>query len=310
MEGAFREFSIEPEDVYRSFTCLPGTYEEEAVFGGPVESSFWKLIDAEFAPGAPNAKGAELTIPEPIGVANETAGPFQSSGILQHAAWIEPHSSFSAVAPPNEILNRVCTWLESSRIAFEPQVEKFKLKGRVVAGSVFCAFAFRAYKSAAAFSMKGNVFELQRRNGCALLFDELFQQLVTFLGPSVVQLSPFPLPIPPPSSVNSELGGFPPPLTLGGLGSPLTLQEDDATALLRMVDSPLQDVQLEGLRVLAAAATECTLTLKLVCDLVAARVGMAQWITKLDGLKRQEDNDLACSAETLLTSVQEVCAQF
>lgn len=295
MDGV-REFPIEPEDVYRSFTCLPGTYREED------ESFFWKPVDAEFAPGAPNVKGAELIISEPIGVAIETAGPFWSSSVpLQHAAYIEPQTSFSSFAPPHEILNRVCVWLESARVAFEPQVEKSKLKGRVVAASAFCVFVFRAYGSAAAVHMKGNVFELQRRNGCVLLFAELFQQLVAFLGSSVVELNPLPWrSLPPP--VNSELGDFPPPLTLGGLGSALTLQEEDATALLRMLDSPLQDVQLEGLRVLATAVTECTLTLKLVCELVAARVGMAQWMTKLDDLRRQEDGDLACSAETLLTS--------
>jgi len=311
MDG-FREFSIEPEHVYRSFTGLPGTSREDAIFGGPLEGEncFWNPIDDGFGPGVPNAKGADLSIPEPIGMANETAGPYRSSGILPHAGWIDPITSFSSLISPHEILNRVCVWLESARVPFESQAEKFKLRGKVVTGSAFCVFVFRAYASSAAVNMKGTVFEMQRRNGCVLLFAELFQQLVAFLGSSIDQLSPLPLAILFPLPMNYDLGDLPPPLALGGLGSVLTLQEEDATALLRMVDSPLQDVQVEGLRVLAAAATECTLTLKLICDLVAARVGMAQWMTKLDGLRRQQHSDLACSAEILLTSVQEVCAQF
>jgi len=346
------DFPFDPQpDVYRSFVGLTSQEEnhlEEPVFRGlaPLSlepaASFWAPFDpfSEVPPpskplahkatdrtwaalepiGVPRKNGGEKLEPQEAFVEwlQTDQGPFSSAMPLEAAVWTEPLSSFHCVpaAIPHAVLNHVCTSLAAAHIPFSAHPECARVEGRVESGASFCSFVLCAFREATTSGSGAlSVFELQRRHGCVLLFADLFQRVIGWLGAAVMEERPTftPWTVAPITTTSStpleNLGEIPPPLTLGVAQPPLELTSCDAAALLTMLDCTKQDVQIEGLRVLATAARGSTQTAKLVCETVAARTEIGSWMEKLSCLSQQPDHNLHRWAGLLISSVQEQQAQ-
>jgi hypothetical protein len=316
-------------NVYRSFVPLKPNEEpqmEEPVFRGlvkPLESSagassFWDHFEpSSNEPVSKASAHKEIdrawAALEPIGVSRQdrqeesekvlvewlqTDGPFSSALSLEAAAWTEPFSSFRCMpsVAPHAVLNRVCTSLAAANIPFSAHPDRASVEGKQEVGARCCGFVLQAFQEGTSGGSHV-VFELQRRHGCVLLFADLFQRVLGWLGAVVLeeQFLFAPLAVsdsmtPPPLPDN--LGDIPPPLTLGAL-QPLELTYSDTAALLTMLDCPSQDVQLEALCVLATSEHE-----------QGTLSQMAPWMDKLSCLSQQSDPELNRWAGLLITSVQ------
>jgi hypothetical protein len=264
--------------IYRGLA--PASLETPASFWSSFESPD-QFVPVNIKPLLHKLEPGVLAQLEPIGEPNirqdivddeweleDIKGPFSGSLSLESAVWLEPLSSFDCGArEPHTVLNRVCSHLTATHVPFSIDTSQASVEGRLESGAGCCGFVLRAFRGGC-----GNaVFELQRRHGCSLLFADLFQRVLSWLGSAVKQQLALPwetsdtmLPLP-------DLGEIPPPLTLHVPQPPLDLTPGDTTSLLTMLDSEQQDVQLEGLRVLATAAKESTHSAAVVCDMLAAR---------------------------------------
>jgi hypothetical protein len=303
LTGIRDEVHIEQEIVYRGLESL-----------ALVESSSFWPRDELFGEGNPfGALGSEIQKPtgmgaplgiktfdkDPVGVPSleVVVGPFAPSCFpLEQAVYVEPNSSFVSSRPPFEIFNAVCAWLESDLIDFEVRPDECLIQGVARSGASSCSFCFRAYRN----SGPGVVFELQRRQGCVVFFYSLFSRLVNAIGLPKTELDwPTELPIP------DGLGDVPPPLSLS---SPLSLSLDitDASSLLDMLDSSHYDIQLEALRVLAAAAETNSLNTQVVCEAFSqAGNSIQQLIRRLTEILQQSDEMARCAAVILSAVAQQ-----
>jgi len=310
MEGFFEIGS----DTRRSFGELTGLRNDEPQFGeepvyrgleeplAPVgASSFWPhdedvslFGEVNFGEIQKSSTRKSLGIktfdisPGGLPVLSEVVvGPFPSSLPLDLAVYVEPNSSFVCSRPPFEILNAVCAWLESDLIDFEVKIDECLIQGVARSGASSCNFCFRAYRNEGPDS----VFELQRRQGCVVFFYSLFSRLLSALGLSKSGRS-WPAEFP-----TEDLGGLPPPLSFS---SQLTLNIADASSLLDMLDTPQYDVQLEALRVLAAATENNSLNTQVLCEAFAqAGNAIPQLVRRLTDVLQQSDEMARCAAVVL-----------
>jgi hypothetical protein len=319
------DFNYEPMHR-RSFGELTGIrdevhIEEDVVYRGLeslelVESaSFWPrdelFGEGKFPFGAlgseiqkPTCMGAPLGIktfdksPVSVPPLEVVVGPFAPSCFpLEQAVYVEPNSSFVSSRPPFEILNAVCAWLESDLIDFEVNSDECVIQGVARSGASSCSFCFRAYRN----SGPGVVFELQRRQGCVVFFYSLFSRLVNAIGLPKTELDW-------PSTemaIPDDLGDIPPPLSFSSPCS-LSLDITDASSLLDMLDSSHYDVQLEALRVLAAAAESNSLNTEVLCEAFSqAGNSIQQLVRRLSEILQQSDEMARCAAVILSAVAQQ-----
>jgi hypothetical protein len=311
MEGFFEIGS----DTRRSFGELTGLRNDEPQFGeepvyrgleeplAPVgASSFWphdedvSLFGDNFGEiqkksSTSKSLGIKTFDISPVGLpvlSEVVVGPFPSSLPLDLAVYVEPNSSFVCSRPPFEILNAVCAWLESDLIDFEVKLDECLIQGVARSGASSCNFCFRAYRNEG----RGSVFELQRRQGCVVFFYSLYSRLLDALG---LSKSGWPTELAFPAL--EDLGGMPPPLSFS---SQLTLNSADASSLLDMLDTPQYDVQLEALRVLAAATENNFLNTQVLCEAFAqAGNAIPQLVRRLTDVLQQSDEMARCAAVIL-----------
>jgi len=292
------DFPFEDE-VYPSYVNLSKTTNddnrfEEIIYRGlaptslqlPPPPSFWSSFEsADLAP-VNNKPLLHKTEPgvlaelEPIGETNvrqdvideeweledTVKGPFSSELSLEPVVWLESSSFNCGTRAPHTVLNRVCAHLTATHVPFSIDTKQASVEGRLESGAGCSGFALRAFRGDC-----GNaVFELQRRHGCVLLFTDLFQRILSWLGSAVKPQLALPWETSDPM-LPLELGDIPPPLSLHSPQPPLDLTLGDTTSLFSMLDSEQHDVQLEGLRVLATVAKESTQSATVVCDMLAAR---------------------------------------
>jgi hypothetical protein len=141
------------------------------------------------------------------------------------------------------------------------------------------------------------VFEFQRRQGCVVYFYSLYSRLVAALGLPKTEMS-WPTEFAWPAL--DDLGGLPPPLSFS---TALTLDIGDASSLLDMLDTPQEDIQLEALRVLAAATENNPSNTQVLCEAFAkAGNDIPQLVRRLTEVLQKSDDMGRCAA-IILTAV-------
>jgi hypothetical protein len=102
-------------------------------------------------------------------------------------AHVMRHTSFVARLPASEVFGKIQTSLQNPRFGItvdvRPPTNKFKLKGLGISGGTKTVFSINLFRNQSC----DVVVECARLEGCTVLFNRLYQQLLASLGDVVVR---------------------------------------------------------------------------------------------------------------------------
>lgn len=115
------------------------------------------------------------------------------SSIIREASWddngfngpqeepfhVEKYSSFISDSQAPVLLNAIENALQTSGVETERRLSKYKIKASVAGGDTPCFFIARIYRSRKESGK--NVVEFQRRSGCTVLFNHIYQRAMNLM---------------------------------------------------------------------------------------------------------------------------------
>lgn len=182
-----------------------------------------------------------------VGLFPRTAAP--SPDLPLAPAWISQHTSFVLRLAPAVAFAKILDILRSTSFGItvdvQPQMDKFQLKGKGMRDETMTYFKKKLYRNMA----NEVVVECTRQDGCIVLFNKVYQQLLAVLGHEARRLVENNLPPPPP-----PLSSLPFPPSLRSSSAVPSISSSLLRNLLNRAGSQFVDEQFQACQALVSAS--------------------------------------------------------